>query len=224
VSAAASRTLLIAAVAAASFGAGPSRAASVTVRRVGESVVGASSVVAVSPGATVELEVALDTGGDTWEGCRYTVRLTGGAIDSLVLTHVESAAEPLTPDLFGPPVIDEEEAAIRNINTGLLESGPGREPGVYVIDRITFTAEAIPEGGIAVVPALEEGDTFAIGESIVSPALYGATVVVPEPTADAIAALAVVGLASRALRRSRSQPRITNSARQPRSTQMPFRS
>ena len=83
-----------------------------------------------------------------------------------------------------------------------MQAGPGRDPGVYVIDRIAFSAEEIPAQGIVVAPILGVGDTFGLGETNAVPRLYGVTAV-PEPASGALASIVVVVLFAKARCRGR---------------------
>lgn len=138
-----------------------------------------------APGETVELELVLDTGGLSLEGYSYGINITGGVVSSI--DRSAAAIGGLTPDLFGPPVIDDAAGTLRLLNQGSFSGSV--VSGSYVVDTVSFVVESFgPMGEITIQPGLFLGDSLGLDEGSCPGTVPGCSVsfnsltIVPEPS------------------------------------------
>ena len=184
--------------------AGAANAASLTVRPNGSSAVGTNSVLLASVGATLGLEVVLDTEGLTFEGYSYGMDFIGGDVSGLAVMHESFSG--LAEDIFGAPVTNDAAGTIRNVNQAKLSAGPGLVAGIYVLDTISFTANVIPDpDGILATVGLF-GEVLGLGEGSCPGTVQGCnvqtfatTIQAPEPTVGLPLVIAAVAAGARTL-------------------------
>ena len=178
--------------------AADSRGAEVGIREVGT---GDTAIVA-GVGASIDLELFIDTQGLTFEGYSLGVDFTGGSVNMIGVSH--STLAGLVPDLFGTPVIDDGADTIRNSNQATLVVGPGLPAGIYTVDVISIIISSFSGDTIFVTPGLF-GEALGLGEGSCPGTVPGCSVtfasasitdisVVPEPGAALLLALVVPGL------------------------------
>ena len=171
-----------------------------------ETGTGLTTLVA-SPGATLSVDLFLDTQGLSFEGYAIGVDFTGGSVTGIA---VAQEAIGLFPDIFGPPVINDAAGTVRNVNQTTFSGG--LPAGVYVLDTLTFSLASYdtPDNELILAPGLF-GEALGLGGGSCPGTTAGCSVnfasatVVPEPGSALLLALGLGTLhwASRNPRASR---------------------
>jgi len=169
-------------------------AATLGLRQVGTGL----TTISADEGASVDLELFLDTQGLSFEGYLVGIDINagGGSVSGLSITHQPLAG--LFPDLFGPPVIDDVADTVRNAGQTTFNTGLGS--GVYVVGILSFVVDAYgPSEEIIVTPGLF-GQVLGLGGGSCPGTMMGCSVsfesatVIPEPSTALLMGLGLAGL------------------------------
>jgi len=157
-----------------------------------------SSVFSAAPGSSINLEVYVDTEGESLEGYYIGIDFAGGPVTIQGTTH--QALPGLFPDLFGAPLIDSGAGTIRSLNQTTFTTPLGA--GQYVVEVITVQLDAVFGTFVTVDPGLF-GEVLGIGggacpSGSCSVSFVGAQIeVIPEPGTALLIGVGLLGLALR---------------------------
>ena len=157
-----------------------------------------SSVFSAAPGSSIDLEVYVDTEGESLEGYYIGLDFAGGPVTIQGTAH--QALPGLSPDLFGTPLIDSGSGTIRRLNQ-ITFTAP-LDAGQYVVEVITVQLDAVLGALVTVDPGLF-GEVLGIGggacpSGSCSVSFVGAQIeVIPEPGTALLIGAGLLGLALR---------------------------